>query len=746
MPSPDTSNQLFDLAARFVNQTSKHLFLTGKAGTGKTTFLKYIREHSPKKMAVVAPTGVAAINAGGVTMHSFFQLPFGAFIPENRSWNGSSNINTPNTLFKNLRLSRDKRELMQELELLIIDEVSMLRADMLDEIDIILRNIRKQPLLPFGGVQVLYIGDLFQLPPVVSNEEWDVLKDFYKSPFFFDAQVMQQSPPVYLELKKIYRQHEADFINLLNNIRNNEAREEDLQRLHQHYKPGYESKADENYITLTTHNVRADTINREKLDRLPSRLYEYKAEIVGDFNEKSVPADMMLRLKPGAQIMFIKNDKGEVRRYYNGKIATIARVENDEIFIQFPGEEGELTLEKETWKNIRYRYNKEEDKIEEEELGTFKQFPIRLAWAITIHKSQGLTFEKAIIDAGASFAPGQVYVALSRLTTLEGLILFSRIQPYAINTDRRVVEFTRSEKEMDLLNEELHSGQKIYISRSLLQSFDWTKLTDNIQYHYEDYEDRTVPDKDKCVEWAGTLVQAANQQQELAMKFVRQLDQLLPDAEQDNYNFLHQRVKAGADYFIKALDEMIDSINRHKEEMRFKPRIRKYVNTLKELSLAPARKKQQLLEAITITEGLMRGVPVSDLLQGVDEQKKASQVQEEKEEEKPAEKAKTPKGETKRLSLQLFREGHAIAAIAEMRNLAASTIESHLASFITSGEIVISDLVPEDKVVIIMKTIEELQHETLAANPIKDRLGSDFSYGEIRAVLQHRLWMQQEKA
>jgi hypothetical protein len=746
MPSPDISNQLFDLAARFVNQTSRHLFLTGKAGTGKTTFLKYIREHSPKKMAVVAPTGVAAINAGGVTMHSFFQLPFGAFIPENRSWNGSSNINTPNTLFKNLRLSRDKRELMQELDLLIIDEVSMLRADMLDEIDIILRNIRKQPLLPFGGVQVLYIGDLFQLPPVVSNEEWEVLKDFYKSPFFFDAQVMQQSPPVYLELKKIYRQHEADFINLLNNIRNNETSEEDLQRLHQHYRPGYESKADENYITLTTHNVRADTINREKLDKLPSRLFEYKAEIVGDFNEKSVPADMMLRLKPGAQIMFIKNDKGEVRRYYNGKIATIARVENDEIFIQFPGEEGELTLEKETWKNIRYRYNKEEDKIEEEELGTFKQFPIRLAWAITIHKSQGLTFEKAIIDAGASFAPGQVYVALSRLTTLEGLILFSRIQPYAINTDRRVVEFTRSEKEMDLLNEELHNGQKIYISRSLLQSFDWTKLTENIQYHYEDYEDRTVPDKDKCVEWAATLVQAANQQQELAMKFIRQLDLLLPDAEQDNYNFLHQRVKAGADYFIKGLDEMIDSINRHKEEMRFKPRIRKYMNTLKELLLAPARKKQQLLEAITITEGLMRGVPVSDLLQGVDEQKKASQVQEEKEEEKPAEKAKTPRGETKRLSLQLFREGHAIATIAEMRNLAASTIESHLASFITSGEIVISDLVPEEKVSIIMKTIEELQHETLAANPIKERLGSDFSYGEIRAVLQHRLWMQQEKA
>ena len=740
MPLPDVSNQLFDLAARFVNQTTRHLFLTGKAGTGKTTFLKYIRKHSPKKMAVVAPTGVAAINAGGVTMHSFFQLPFGAFIPENRGgWNSNSNINTPNTLFKNLRLSRDKRELMQELELLIIDEVSMLRADMLDEMDIILRSVRKQPLIPFGGLQVLYIGDLFQLPPVVSNDEWEVLREYYRSPFFFDAQIMQQSPPVYLELKKIYRQHEADFINLLNNIRNNEAREEDLQRLHRHYRPGYESKDDENYITLTTHNAKADTINQNKLNRLPSRLYEFKAEIVGDFNEKSVPADMVLQLKPGAQIMFIKNDKGEVRRYFNGKLAIISRIENDEIYIQFPGDSGELLLEKETWKNIRYRYNKEEDKIEEEELGTFKQFPIRLAWAITIHKSQGLTFEKAIIDAGASFAPGQVYVALSRLTTLDGLVLYSRIQPHAINTDQRVLDFTRGEKEMDLLQEELQQGQKTFIARSLLQSFDWTRLVENMQYHYEEYEDLQLTDKEQCVEWAKKLLDASLQQQELALKFIRQLEQLLPAAEEDNHNFLHQRVKAGADYFIKAMDETIASIKKHIDEIRFKQRSRKYTSSLKELLLAPERKKQQLQEAITITEGLMHGIPVSDLLQGVDEQKKAVQAQEEKVEEKPA--AKAAKGETKRLSLQLFREGHPVAAIAEKRNLAISTIESHLASFITSGEITISELVPDEKLAIILKTIEELGHDTLAANPVKEKLGNDFSYGEIRAVLQHRLWL-----
>lgn len=745
MPSPDSTNQLFDLAARFVNQTTRHLFLTGKAGTGKTTFLKHIRDTSPKKMAVIAPTGVAAINAGGVTMHSFFQLPFGAFIPENKGgWNSSSNINTPNTLFKNLRLSRDKRELMMELELLIIDEVSMLRADMLDEIDIILRSVRKQPLLPFGGVQILYIGDLFQLPPVVSNDEWDVLREYYRSPFFFDAQIMQQSPPVYLELKKIYRQHEAEFINLLNNIRNNIASETDLQRLHQHYRPGYESI--DNHITLTTHNAKADTINQNKLQLLSSKLHEFKAEIVGDFNEKSVPADMLLLLKQGAQIMFVKNDKGEIRRYYNGKIATISRIDNSEVYIQFPGETGELLLEKETWKNIRYRYNREEDKIEEEELGTFTQFPIRLAWAITIHKSQGLTFEKAIIDAGASFAPGQVYVALSRLTTLDGLILFSRIQPHAINTDQRVLDFTRSEKEMDLLQQELQEEQKIFIARTLVQSFEWHKLVETLQYHYEEYRGLNMMERDLYAEWARKLLTTSIQQQELASKFIRQLEQLIATAENDNYNFLHQRVNAGADYFIKAMDETIAAIKSHIEAVRYKQKVRKYVSLLKELLLAPERKKQQLQQAAIITDGLMRGVPVSELLEGVDEQKKAHQVQEEtvQEKEKPA--PKPPKGETKRTSLQMFRAGQSISEIALKRELAYSTIESHLASFITSGEVAIGELISGEKLAVIMKTIDELKHDTLAANPIKEKLGSDFSYGEIRAVLQHKLWLEAKSA
>jgi ATP-dependent exoDNAse (exonuclease V) alpha subunit len=403
----DPHNPIFQLAVQFVNQTARPVFLTGRAGTGKTTFLKYIRENSFKKMAVVAPTGVAAINAGGTTMHSFFQLPFGPFIPSPQyGWNPEApGFTDPNSLFKNIRFNASKRELLQELDLLIIDEISMVRADMLDAVDAILRHFRQQPLAPFGGLQVLYIGDLYQLPPVVSREEWQLLQQHYASPFFFDAHVVRQSPPVYLELNKIYRQNEVEFINILNNVRNNRLRPEDIERLHDFYQPEFVPSKHDNYITLTSHNVKADSINQEELAKIPGKSQTFEASITGEFGDKAFPAERSLTVKEGAQIMLIKNDKGETRRYFNGKIGTVTKVKEDKLIIAFPDEPEELVLEKETWRNIRYQYDKELDKVEEEELGTFRQYPIRLAWAITIHKSQGLTFEKAVIDAGASFPP-----------------------------------------------------------------------------------------------------------------------------------------------------------------------------------------------------------------------------------------------------------------------------------------------------------------------------------------------------
>lgn len=743
--STDTSNQLFQLAVRFVNQTNRHIFLTGKAGTGKTTFLKYIREHSFKKMAVVAPTGVAAINAGGVTMHSFFQLPLGSFIPsQQQGWNSNGNFNTPHTLLKNLRINNDKRKLLQELELLVIDEVSMLRADLLDEIDCILRHMRRRHFEPFGGVQLLYIGDLFQLPPVVNNEEWEILRGYYKSPFFFDAQVIQQKPPLYLELKKIYRQHEQEFIGVLNNIRNNQSTAADIELLHRHYLPGYESPDNENYITLTTHNAKADGINQNKLNKLPGKLHEFKAELSGDFNERASPADAVLQLKEGAQIMFIKNDKGESRRYYNGKIAIISKINKEEIYIRFPDEEHDMLLEKETWKNIRYQYNNEKDKIDEEEIGTFKQYPIRLAWAITIHKSQGLTFEKAIIDAGASFAPGQVYVALSRLTSLAGLILYSRIQPHAINTDERALEFTRLEKEAELLEQELQEEQKIFIARSLLQTFDWIKLSEAWQMHFEEYESRQIPDKNTCIQWAKGILGTVIKQQEMAEKFTRQLEQLLPNAPQDRYQYLHQRVSAGSTYFLTAMDEMEAAIKSHIDEVKVKQKVRKYVTALKELYLLPQRKKQQLKQAIQITEGLIKGINATDLLELVEEQKKSAAVQTIEETEKIT--TKPQKGDSHKMSLQLFKEGKNIAEIAKLRGLALSTIEGHLASFVSSGEIDIKEIVPENKIGIILQALEELNMQTAATTPVKEKLGDEFSHGEIRAVFYYREWLQTSKA
>jgi ATP-dependent exoDNAse (exonuclease V) alpha subunit len=398
-------NPLFSTAADFVNNTSRHIFLTGKAGTGKTTFLKYIRQNTRKKCVVVAPTGVAAINAGGVTMHSFFQLPLGPFLPVTHRLSGEG-VTDQYTLFKNIRVSDDKREIFRDLELLIIDEISMVRCDMLDATDAILRYFRKMPNTPFGGVQVLYIGDLFQLPPVMPDAQWSLLREYYESPFFFHSKAVQQAPPVYIELKKIYRQSQQTFIDILNRIRNAQATRQDLATLNNRMTA--QPQEGVKYVTLTTHNVKADKINFEELAKLPGRSYEFKGVVEGDFPDKTLPTDPVLQLKEGAQVMFIRNDKNEDRRFFNGKLATVSRIDDDGIRVVLAESDEELLLEQETWNNIRYSYNQQEESIDEEKLGSFTQYPIRLAWAITIHKSQGLTFQNAIIDAGD--APGSSQV------------------------------------------------------------------------------------------------------------------------------------------------------------------------------------------------------------------------------------------------------------------------------------------------------------------------------------------------
>lgn len=463
MMTPDSSNELFNLAYNFVEETSQSIFLTGKAGTGKTTFLRYVKKNTRKNTVIVAPTGVAAINAGGTTIHSFFQLPFTPFVPTTHELFSvaQAGMSHRHPLLSQMHISSQKQELFQKLELLIIDEVSMLRCDVLDAIDLVLRHYRNDMYHPFGGVQVLFIGDLYQLPPVIANDQWAILKDYYNAPYFFHAKVIQQDPPLYIELKKIYRQKQEEFIHLLNHIRNNQFDETDLFLLNKLYQPG-RMPSEEGYIMLTTHHARAEATNQMQLAKLNDELHTFQASIEGVFSEKSYPADKVLHLKKGAQVMFLKNDLAHPKRYYNGKIGTVSSFEDNGIWVIPNGTEEAVYVEKEIWKNIVYTYNTAKHQIEEEEIGSFVQYPLKLAWAITIHKSQGLTFEKAVIDAGAAFASGQVYVALSRCVSLEGIILHSKILPEAIYTDPEVIRFAEEETDATRLEKIYKHAKQIH--------------------------------------------------------------------------------------------------------------------------------------------------------------------------------------------------------------------------------------------------------------------------------------------
>ena len=442
MAGLDVQNTAFMQAVSFVNHTDRNIFLTGKAGTGKTTFLKYIRQHSYKKMAVAAPTGVAAMNAGGTTLHSLFWLPFGMYIEDYElAWDDTDgHIYNRRRLFGKVKLTKQRRTLLQEIDLLVIDEVSMLRADTLDAIDAILKSVRRDAR-PFGGLQVLFIGDMYQLPPVVKEREREVMSRYYPSPFFFDAKVLRDNPPVLLELKKIYRQSEQAFIDILNDIRNNCCTPDQLEVLNAYYRPDFVPPANDSYVTLTTHNHRADAINKRELDALSGKVATLKAKVSKDFPESMYPAESELALKIGAQVMFIRNDSGEERRYYNGKIGYVKHIDSagDSLIVEFKDGTDAVEVKREEWENIRYSYDKAQDKIQEEVLGTFAQFPLRLAWAITIHKSQGLTLDRVVLDLSRpTFAHGQLYVALSRVRSLDDLILTRPVKPAHIRLDPRV--------------------------------------------------------------------------------------------------------------------------------------------------------------------------------------------------------------------------------------------------------------------------------------------------------------------
>ena len=457
----DRDNDRFFKAFELVKNGVENIFITGKAGTGKTTFLKYVKNNIKKNIAIVAYTGVASVNAGGQTIHSFFKIdpseaPFTPWDKRLR-FSAKDDINDKTTIFSHFQYNSARIETLKALEILIIDEVSMVRADFIDVIDKILRAFGKNRNLPFGGVKIILIGDTFQLPPI-EGKEWAILNQFYDSPFFFSAKSILENPPIQIELEKIYRQNEIEFINILNRVRINQPSESDLQLLNNKVRPISNKDFDDNYIVLCSTNPQVNEINLQRLYSLNVKEFEYKGEISGTFPKSACVTEVDLRLKEGSQVMFLKNGLN----YYNGKIGTIKKLETDKIVVEVKNKQGESTdvsIGIHTWENVTFNYNKSSREIERTVIGTFKQYPIKLAWAITIHKSQGLTFEKVIININDFTPSGSTYVALSRCTSLNGLVLNRPIHRKAINTDFRVIEYAKKVAPDSLIIELLNEGK-----------------------------------------------------------------------------------------------------------------------------------------------------------------------------------------------------------------------------------------------------------------------------------------------
>ncbi len=729
----DQTNKAFQQAVSFVNHSDQHLFLTGKAGTGKTTFLRFIREHTYKKLLVMAPTGVAAINAGGSTIHSAFFLPFGLYLSDrSQSWDASESfVYNRQELFRKAKLTRQRRSILQEVDLIVIDEVSMLRADALDAIDTILRSVRRNAQA-FGGVQMLFIGDLYQLPPVVTSREQELLYKHYRSSFFFDAKVMQEVRLVALELTKIYRQKDDFFVTLLNRIRNNNCTAEDLESLNKHLIPRDEDpkNKEESVITLTSHNLQADHINQSRLDALPGKPIALQAQVSGDFQESAYPIEHQLVLKKGAQVMFVKNDKGEERRYYNGKIGHIEHFDQDaeEIYIRFEAEEDPVKVSREEWKNQRSFYDEAEDEIKEETLGTFRQYPLRLAWAVTIHKSQGLTFDNAHIDAGRSFAAGQVYVALSRLRSLQGLRLSSPINFSSIHTDPHVAEFSDRTLSAEQAEEQLRESQRIYLFNNLAKAFLFNKLLLQLNELKSGTLTRNIPDKGNAYRLFDQLTKHVADCHQVAEKFRNWLNKYFDDPEKTDLGIITERTEKAYGWFSEALKEKLQKpFDAYVATWDKAKKNKGYRQELLSLQLQIRRKDEQIRQAMLLTKALAEGRDLDQLLHEVEinHRQPARQTNE----KTPAVKKKTEKGATQRESLKMFKKGRSIEEIAKERELTPSTVIGHLTRFV-GREIDVTELIQAEKYNYICKILAS--HPEKSLGQLKALAGEQVSFEELR--------------
>lgn len=746
-----------EFTERFINQTKQSIFLTGKAGTGKTTLLRKIVQSTHKNTVIVAPTGIAALNAGGVTIHSFFQLPFAGFIPEfgvSAQYTQTVKLETKDSLLHHFKMNKQRQNIMRNLELLIIDEVSMLRADLLDAMDWSLRNVRRINE-PFGGVQVLFIGDLLQLPPVVKQEEWSVLRNYYPGMFFFNARVLQEQKPLYIELSTIYRQQDQGFIQVLNNLRNNQITESDVQILNQFVDPNFDSLKEEGYITLTTHNAKADEMNAKALKSLDAKSVKYQAEITGDYPPHLFPIEQELELKIGAQVMFIKNDLSFDKSYYNGKMGRIDALSKDEITVSFPEEKRKIVVEKYEWNNLRYTLNEQTGEIKEDILGTFVHYPLKLAWAITVHKSQGLTFAKAVLDVSDVFAPGQAYVALSRLSSLQGLVLLKPMRMNGLSNDQNVVSYAENKANENTLATHLEFGTKKYLSDTLTTAFDWYELNSKWSIHEASYKvASSKSEKGKNKSWMTIQAQAIQSSVDPAKKFQNQLAVIFRSGRLD-VAFVNERVQAAYTYFFQILDGVLTSNLKKIGELNRLSKTKQYAEELEELdelltsTILKLKKARLLIEAIAggreITKEVVWNAELTNyklakiaavqqefrqnpslLEMTYDEDKYESRIKL----SKKTVKEKTEKRSSQEQTLAFLHDGHSVDEIAQIRQLSKQTIYTHFAYLIKAEKIELEDVMEQKRILELADLFDNYQGTSLT--PLKEKLGSKVTWDELK--------------